>query len=926
MSATSFDPLPSSTSSNSLRSHRRLSLPTILSSPIPTTPLESPWQPRSSKTPQSVHLFQEKHATEFAHLYEYDDEAERERRLRQEQEVLEEARRVGRMMRESLKAKAKGQLEGRVHQGTQQCNGKGRRPLSLLSGRQLEFQSPALVRVSEYVTPGPPERTGLIPPMKDDIEHLTPDLSTPILSDTYSPDPTIVTPEQRSLGLEFQRSLARESIHEEASSSSADTSVQHSTYSWATSFSGETEELRVAAHYVPPQTPQEEEQDEDHEEEVIDTPEKIKRRRKRIIAIAHTVRQLEGIGSREVEDPTVYQKLVKAWNERPGFVPQEPVWTLEEQSKEERAPEVSTNSGAWLVPSRTPDPPANDLTQTQSHSSSNPSAHNRSQMSSPFRYSFASSVHDLVDDGGVERAAQILSEKAWLKTPLYGHDAFFGAHSPSNPYPTSSFQPKPRARNSDDSFEGVGSIQSHDEMSEEQIKIERTEPKRTLRRIRTDISKLRAETTFVTLKDEAEAGPSVPPNFGLGFIGNWMVSGDNGRPLEIRPEETGFQQGEDGVEIKKAKKGRKQQGSVHSLSGIIPQSTHPVEDESMETIDLTLDVSRPASFYTTSDGRRQQRQQHTPGRTGYPFSSHSQRPDCWTPLTTSLPQHIEYPLGPPIDLGAPASVPDRLAVGIWQVEQVERSETEEGEWLEDLDSYRSSAICSSPSIFRPSPRKSHLQVRPKSIPPTTPVKEQKYPILPDMLNTRAKKEKRRNGEERGDEHRSSAKRRRQNYDRFFYRDMSVEEHVATATVQKNTERPVAVIVDRSETMRAEVEKGHTQTEPVPPMSQPHPTANLDPEKGAISLSSLPPSRTPLVFFILGLFFPLLWFVGGWLLPHSATQTPETETVPQAITHYLPRWLYHTNYTVLACRIASVASLSFFLIAGITLAIVLPLTL
>lgn len=922
MPAMSFDPLPSSTSSNSLR---RFSLPTTLSTPIPTARFELARQPRFSGMPQSVQLFQEKHATEFAHLYEYDDEAERERRLQQEQEVLEKARRVGRLMRESLKAKAKEQLEGRVDCAPQQSNKKGRRPLSLLSGRQLEFRSPGLVRVSECVTPVRLERTGLIPPMKEGIEYLTPDLSTPILSDTYSPDPTIVTPDQQGLGLEFQQSSIRESIHEGPSSSLADTSIRHSTYSWASSFSGETEELRVAAQYVPPQTPQQEGQDTDHEEEIIDTPEKTKRRRKRIIAIAHTVRQLEGIGSREVEDPTLYQKLAKAWNERPGFEPQEPVWTPDEQSAEERAPKVSTNSGAWLAASRPPHTPANDLIQNQSHSSSNASTHSDSQISSPFRYSFASSAHDLVDDGGVERGAQILSEKAWLKTPLYSHDAFFGAHSPSNPYPNPSFQPGPRVRNSSNSFEGAGSIQSHGEKSEEEVKIERAEPKRTLRRVQTDISKLRAEATFVPLKPEAEAGPSVPPIFGLGFIGNWMMSVDKGRPLESRPEESGFQQGEDGVEIREAKKGCKQQGSIHSLRGITPQSTRPVEDDSMETIDLTLAASRPASFYTTSDGRRQQRQQYTV-RTGYPFSSHSQQPDCWTPSITSLPQHIEHTLGPPIDLGAPVSVPDRLTVGIWQKEEAEGPEMEEGEWLEDLDSYRSSAICSSPSIFHPSPRQSRLQVRPKSIPPTTPVKEQKHPVFPDMLNTPARREEKRSGEEREDEHLSSAKRRPQSYDRFYYRGMSVEGREDTATVHENTGSAATGRTDRSEAMKAEVEKGYTQTEPVPSVTQPHSTANSDREKGTLSPSSLPRSRTPLVFFILGFFLPLLWLVGGWLLPHSSTQTPETEIIPQTITHYLPRWLFHSNYTVLACRIASLASLSFFLIAGITLAIVLPITL
>ncbi|WVQ74095.1 hypothetical protein IAR50_003681 [Cryptococcus sp. DSM 104548] len=956
----SLAPLPSSSSSSSL-SQRRSSLPVALSTPLPSTP--STRRPRSSKTPLSVQLFQEKHFSEFPHLYSIPDPDEQERLMEKEREALEEARRIGRFMRESMMAKGEEfvspvQTPRRIlrplsmsadkpftlaeaaeissprksrsspfdpveqlseaHRGSSDdvnrrvprplslLTGKplvtpsarvtspaqelqsGRRPLSLLSRRQLESRPMDIVRVNEYTTSEISSANSLAPPVKYDIEQRTPDLSTPMFSDTYSPDPTIVTPGQAHIGLalEFQSPNGESAAdEEEPSSSEANTSnsFRNSSYSWATSFSGETEELRTAAQYVPSRASRENSVE---KEEVLGTPDKAKQRRKRIVAIAHTVRQLEGIGSREVEDPTLYNKLAKAWNERPGVVPTEPIWTPAEEP-----------------PSLLPTP----FSEVPSHISSGSSG--------PFRYSLASSIHDLGEEGAVERGAQILSEKAWLKTPLYSAEAFFGAHSPSQPFPSSSFIPPKRGRDVSNPCEVRESFLSDE--SEEKRGPPVVTPKRVVRRVKTDISQLK------NAKMDPSSFPDMPPTLGLGFSGTWLMADHGVGPSRVEAGEMGadFQQGEGGVEIKEAKKGYKHHGSIHSLGGLVAQSPRqaqpPVtEGNSLETIDLTLSASRPTSYYNTPAGRRHRQSLDSelplpaPARvresTDYQCSSLSRRPACWTPSITSLPQHIEHQhqLAPPIDLPQPRSggalgweempSPPPLMAGLG--DEMDRSETEEGDWVEDLGSYRSSVIYSYPSrspSLNQSPlplppqsllhQQSHLQVRPKSIPPTTPVREEDHLAFPDMLNMPAKEEAGRE-KRRGEE--------------------GAEERVPGVKSQHPSCGPSSC--PDTSAMAGAGEEGT----PVKP--------DYDPEKAMPSSKS----KTPSILFVLGFLLPFLWIVGGWLLPSSSTAVHTTTEKRSRI----PNWIYHPHPRVLACRVASVISLPFFLIVGITLAIVLPLTL
>ncbi|ODN80376.1 hypothetical protein L202_02629 [Cryptococcus amylolentus CBS 6039] len=958
--STSLAPLPSSSSSSSL-SQRRSSLPAALSTPLPSTP--SARRPRTSKTPLSVQLFQEKHLSEFPHLYSIPDPDEQERLMEQEREALEEARRIGRFMRESILAKGeelvspvqtprgifrplsltaekpfslaeaaeissprksrsspfdpveqlasqeanRGSFDdvnrrvprplslltgkplvtpsARVTSPTQELQSSGRRPLSLLSRRQLESRPMDLVRVSEYTASDLSSSNSLAPPVKYDMEQRTPDLSTPVFSDTYSPDPTIVTPGRAHIGLALQfQSPNGESAadEEEPSSSEADTSnsFRNSTYSWATSFSGETEELRTAAQYVPSRASRE---DSVEKEEVLGTPDKAKQRRKRIVAIAHTVRQLEGVGSREVEDPTLYSKLAKAWNDRPGVMPTEPVWTPAEE-----------------VPPLLPTP----FSEVPSHISS--------ESSGPFRYSLASSIHDLGEEGAVERGAQILSEKAWLKTPLYSSEAYFGAHSPSQPFPSSSFVPPKRGRDVSNPYEARESLQSEESKEERSPPV--VTPKRVVRRVKTDISQLK------NAKMDPSSFPDMPPTLGLGFSGTWLMANHGVGSSRSAAGEMGpdFQHGEGGVEIKEAKKGYKHHGSIHSLGDLVPQSSRqpqpPVtEGNSLETIDLTLSASRPTSYYNTPAGRRHRQSldcdlppppplARVRQSTDYQRSSLSRRPACWTPSITSLPQHIEHQhqLAPPIDLHLPGTrvahgwdeTPSPPPIMAGMGEEMDRSETEEGEWVEDLGSYRSSVIYSYRSRS-PSPSQSprlpiaqspiqlqhHLQVRPKSIPPTTPVREEDHLAFPDMLNMPAREEVGRERGEEGAEGVLRVKSRRPSCGPSSYPDTSA---------------------------MGGAREGMSEGD------------NYDPEKATVSSKS----QTPSILFVFGFLMPLLWLVGGWLLPSSSTAV-DTTTEKSA---RIPNWLYHPHPRVFACRVASVISIPLLLIVGIILAIVLPLTL
>ena len=199
----------------------------------------------------------------------------------------------------------------------------------------------------------------------------------------------------------------------------SDTSFAKSTYSWATQFSGETAELRTTAQYIS-STPL------DSEEEFLDSPGRLDKRRKRIMAIAHTVRQLEGIGSREMEDPAVLEVIAKAWYDRPGNTPVDTkqllpprnlsvTLTLDGSVREVLSPSTTSASASseryhnWDAEVNVASPP-----DIEFRTPLVPSAIPFDRRSN--RYSYASTLHDLALDGGLQQGNKLMSEKAWLRS------------------------------------------------------------------------------------------------------------------------------------------------------------------------------------------------------------------------------------------------------------------------------------------------------------------------------------------------------------------------------------------------------------------------------------------------------------------------------------------------------------------------------
>ncbi|WVR08419.1 hypothetical protein IAU60_005474 [Kwoniella sp. DSM 27419] len=519
----------------------------------------------------SVHLFQEKHLADFAHLHEedYRTEEERMRMLRVEQERLEEARRVGRAKRRSL-AYALDPARSDFVKESGTAHTSGWRPLSLLAKRQPGPSGDHRRIASQpkaKVTPLGQRRSNTADRSLG-TDPDTPDLASPLPSDVHSPDLALVTPNQAgiTLGCDSVPALPYGDKHpQRGKADPADDSVQSSTYSWASSFSGETVELRTAAHYVPRLASPQACASPAEREEVLDSPEKTQRRRKRIVALAHTVRQLEGVGSRDVEDPTFYHTLVKAWNERPGVQPVEPVWAPETVSKAQAPPipprpELELNPArvehypappAWLAPppltfanttintheiskfsadtpdsgSLSPSPvPSSDL----EHGTPDRSGSASWASSNPFRYSYASTLHDLALEGGLQHGNNLMKEKAWLRSPLFDQGTYFDAHSPSAPFPLGTFQSAPRVPTQPE----AGSSSSRgSNASREELCLPDVGTSRPLRRRKTDISQLKRAEGASHERPSSQAyratvAPSAVPaptaNWGLGFLGDWL--------------------------------------------------------------------------------------------------------------------------------------------------------------------------------------------------------------------------------------------------------------------------------------------------------------------------------------------------------------------------------------------------------------------
>ncbi len=497
-----------------------MSAPSVLSSPStprhrPTsspahTPIQLPAS--SSRTALSVQLFQERHTSQFAHLHDHEDEDTRRLRLAMEKGRLEEERRIGREKRQSL-------MSGHVK--TQSDARSAWRPLSLLQRRQSDFghrraqsqtvrsaSQPSTSRTTYLFSPPPP-------PPPPGLKYRSTSDQTP----------------SRTLNVVIER---------ESSPPPEETSSSKSTYSWATEFSGETTELRTAAHYVSSAGAE--------EEEVLDSPEKLNQRRKRIVAIAHTVRQLEGIGSREVEDPAFYDIIKKAWYNRPentresilgpsGLLPPHELLPTPVLLGEV-APFVPDFSNGSILSNRHtalrryPPRLINDSSMPSPFDvefrtpimPDFPRESDASRRSRSMRYSYASTLHDLALEGGLEQGSKLMSEKAWLRaskngTPCGGEFDTPPLRSSTPPLQPSSPPAPPKL--------------------ESPISLNPEPPERTLRKYKTTISNSRPSNTPTA----NQAGPS--RGWGLGFVSAfWENTPSATSQSDV---EQGFQKGEDGI-------------------------------------------------------------------------------------------------------------------------------------------------------------------------------------------------------------------------------------------------------------------------------------------------------------------------------------------------------------------------------------------
>jgi len=478
---------------------------------ISAVPLQSPTTPRgrpssspaisptqsphsTTRTVLSVQLFQDRHVYEFAHLHTHEDDDTRRLKLAMEKGRLEEERRIGREKRQSM-------MGG--HSKTQSEVRSVRRPLSL---RRRDHGESSHRRAQSYAVGRSTSQPS---------SSRTPSSSRPAMQPRSASD----IPAYNTLDVVVER---------EPSLPPEETSFAKSTYSWATQFSGETVELRTAAHYIPSADGQE-------EEEVLDSAEKLDRRRKRIVAIAHTVRQLEGVGSREKEDPTFFDVIARAWYDRPentresgigppDLLPAPPPFlpdfangsTLAHGHATLRGyPPVtaSSMSSPLEVDLRTPLAPDPLLPGRDSAST---------RRSRSIRYSYASTLHDLALDGGLQQGAKLMSDKAWLRmsksrTPWGGDFGTPPTHQPFTP-------PEPPPL-------------------ESSIVLDTAPPQRTLRKYKTTIAGSRSPAA---LDNTPTAGPS--RGWGLGFVGSWWDKTPSAALTTSTPDvEQGFRMGEDGT-------------------------------------------------------------------------------------------------------------------------------------------------------------------------------------------------------------------------------------------------------------------------------------------------------------------------------------------------------------------------------------------
>ncbi|KAK1922915.1 hypothetical protein DB88DRAFT_546983 [Papiliotrema laurentii] len=559
----------------------------------------------SPKTVLSAELFQRRHALEYAHLHSDAGSWE----LLTEEKLLAEERRLGRMRREKrAMSMNRDQENGEEESGwpkqpghramSVDGTGRGTRPLSLVQKREqgharsktevglgIDVVDGSHSKAAYRSTSRPTSLTGLRPLS----------LRSSLVSPTTTTRPNF-TPQEQSLEVLVERDS---SPVPDRSSSGGDNSISHSTYSWATSFSGETTELRTAAQYVPSRavTP-------DADESVcLDSPARKEQRRKRIVAIAHTVRQLEGIGSRDLEDPTFYNTLAKAWYER-----------FEDKRKPEAQPEISLQSPAVMPPTPAdatepfvpdsesslmalrryhlpqgaspaeefaspPDPEFITPDQGYEFQSARanyprPKSMATSLDSRSIRYSYASTLHDLALEGMLQ-GSKLMREKAWLRpqstvgTPWGGDfDAPPGLRS---------------ALSRDDEMDGTDGASSLDAPFEYDQHI----PARTLRRVEGVVERPIRQRVVSDEKEaldsprklpaQSEAGPSTG---GIGFVNAWWGSTpSSAMPTPTRERNvkaTDFPFGEDGNSPTYPHQLQKKRKSM-SISSAVLEPDHPID-------------------------------------------------------------------------------------------------------------------------------------------------------------------------------------------------------------------------------------------------------------------------------------------------------------------------------------------------------------
>ena len=496
---TSISPPPAlraSSSSDSL--HRRSASFSSASASTSRRPLES------AKTILAVELFQRRHVTEFAHLHPDADQLS----LVAEEERLREERRIGRVKRQSI---LKAQISAQ--------NGKENswRPLSLLQQRQA-----AGVRSHTR------SRTSLNG-LSIDVPRHAPSLVKPVAAarKTHAARPaSLVGPSGQTLEVLLENEdvpsppLGTARTGATSVNSPAPSSMNRSTYSWASSFSGETAELRTAAHYVPTET----DMTSDGtmaESELLMSPSSVDQRRKRIMAIAHTVRQLEGVGSRDLEDPTFYDTLAKAWYARfdtPKDQQQRSQRDQDFKARNSFAVELAALGFSSPLP---PDmemldcmhsPPDPEFTTphlvqgdinvgvSANKAYPRPMSQSTSERSRSIRYSYASTLHDLAMDGGTAQGDRLMTEKAWLRPSSYvgtPWGADFGDDPPSLRPFTPENEPASGSSNDHQYLDSPFSL----------------EPRRNLRRIETNIARPAAEPPMRAI--------SAPQTQGLGFSDAW---------------------------------------------------------------------------------------------------------------------------------------------------------------------------------------------------------------------------------------------------------------------------------------------------------------------------------------------------------------------------------------------------------------------